>query len=89
MPASHLYQATPLGTMGSLIVKDEVEQGTVHDRTAIAVNTDQLTELVHEETLTGPRDIDLLPAPPPSLYLTASLGRVEQQSRLSMLTRRA
>jgi hypothetical protein len=44
-PASHLYQATPLGTMGSLFVKDEVEQGTVHGQTAIAVNTDQLTEL--------------------------------------------
>jgi hypothetical protein len=50
--------------MGSLFVKDEVEQGTVHGRTAIAVNTDQLTELVHEETLAGPLGSDLLPETP-------------------------
>jgi hypothetical protein len=55
--------------MGSLFVKDEVEQGTVHGLTAIAVNTDQLTELVHEETLAGPRGIDLLPEAPPHHYI--------------------
>jgi hypothetical protein len=79
----------PLRTMGSLFVKDEIEQETMHGRTAIAGNTDQLTELVHEETLAGPRGIDLLPeAPPPSLYLIAALGRVDQKSRLSMISRR-
>jgi hypothetical protein len=88
-PASHLYQATPRGTMGSLFMKDEVEQGTVHDRTAIAVDTDRLMELVHEETLAGPGGIDLLPeAPPPALDLTAALGRIDQKSRLSMFSRR-
>ncbi len=70
-------------------MKDKVEQGTVHGRTTIVVNTDQLTKLVHEETLAGPRGIDLLSeAPPLSLYLIAALGRVNQKSRLSMFSRR-
>jgi hypothetical protein len=70
-------------------VKDEVEQGTVHGQPTTVVNTNPLTELAHEETLAGPRGIDLLPeAPPLSLYLIAALRRVDQRSRLSMFSRR-
>ena len=50
----------PISGDRTLIVKDEIEEGTVHVQPAVVMYEAQFLELIHEETDTGARRADHL-----------------------------